>query len=79
MNRHVHHQEAGGGSRPPSRRPRRAVTLAALCAALALSAPADARAQGRQTGTIRGVALDAQGLALPGVTVTVSSTSLVPS
>ena len=66
--------EAKSGS--PSRRPRRAATLAALCAALVLTTAADGLAQGRQTGTIRGVALDAQGLALPGVTVTVSSASL---
>ena len=76
MNRHAHHHVVGGRSRSPSRRPRRAVILAALCATLAFSAPTDTLAQGRQTGTVRGVALDAQGLALPGVTVTVSSTSL---
>ena len=69
-------KNAGISGSSPSRRPRRAVVLAALCAALVLSADAGALAQGRQTGTIRGVALDAQGLSLPGVTVTVSSASL---
>ncbi len=43
---------------------------------LALTAAADAWGQGRQTGTISGAAVDAQGLSLPGVTVTVSSPSL---
>ena len=76
MNRHAHHQVVGRDSPAPSRRPRRAVVLATLCAALVFSAHTDTRAQGRQTGTIRGVALDAQGLTLPGVTVTVNSTSL---
>ena len=81
MNRHAHHHDMGGGFPSPSRRPRRAAVPAALCAALVLSAlafsaPTGALAQGRQTGTIRGVARDAQGLALPGVTVTVSSASL---
>ena len=66
----------GGESRALSCRPRRAVVLAALCAGLLLSADTGALAQGRQTGTIRGVALDAQGLSLPGVTVTVRSASL---
>ena len=69
MNRHAPHTFDGGRSRSPSCRLQRAMALAALCAALVLSADAGALAQGRQTGTIRGVALDAQGLALPGVTV----------
>ena len=44
--------------------------------ALALALAADAAWQGRQTGTIRGAAVDSQGLSLPGVTVTVGSPSL---
>ena len=44
--------------------------------ALALALAADAAGQGRQTGTIRGAAVDSQGLSLPGVTVTVGSPSL---
>ena len=55
---------------------RRGVALLALGAAIALAADVGALAQGRRTGSIRGVALDAQGLALPGVTVTVNSRSL---
>ena len=43
---------------------------------LVLTVAADAFGQGRQTGTISGTAVDAQGLSLPGVTVTVSSPSL---
>ena len=43
---------------------------------LALTVAADAFGQGRQTGTISGAAVDAQGLSLPGVTITVSSPSL---
>ncbi len=76
MSQHALYEIDGGRSRSPSCRLQRAMALAALCAALVLSADAGALAQGRQTGTIRGVALDAQGLALPGVTVTVSSASL---
>ena len=44
--------------------------------ALALAFAANAFAQGRQTGTISGAAVDSQWLSLPGVTVTVSSPSL---
>ena len=44
--------------------------------ALALALAADAAGQGSQTGTIRGAAVDSQGLSLPGVTVTVGSPSL---
>ena len=44
--------------------------------ALALAFAANAFAQGRQTGTISGAAVDSQGLSLPGVTVTVRSPSL---
>ena len=44
--------------------------------ALALALAADAAGQGRQTVTIRGAAVDSQGLSLPGVTVTVGSPSL---
>jgi hypothetical protein len=43
---------------------------------LALTVAAEAFGQGRQTGTIGGTAVDAQGLSLPGVTMTVSSPSL---
>ncbi len=76
MNRQARYEIDGGRSRSPSCRLQRAMALAALCAALVLCSATGALAQGRQTGTIRGVALDAQGLALPGVTVTVSSASL---
>ena len=50
--------------------------LVTLCVAMLLFSTTHAWAQGRQTGTIRGMALDSQGLVLPGVTVTVSSVSL---
>ena len=43
---------------------------------LALTVAAEAFGQGRQTGTIGGTAVDAQGLSLPGVTIAVSSPSL---
>jgi len=45
------------------------------CAALLLTA-SFAAAQGQQTGTLQGTVLDTSGLALPGVTVTVSSPAL---
>src|SRR5579871_4889599 len=45
-------------------------------AVLALLFAAAAFAQGVQTGTIRGVVHDDQGLAIPGVTVTVTSPAL---
>ena len=48
----------------------------ALSLVLALTVAADAFGQGRQTGTITGTAVDAQGLSLPGVTITVSSPSM---
>ena len=54
----------------------RVVAILALSLILALAATSDVLAQGRQTGTIRGTVLDAQGLSLPGVTVTVRSPSL---
>ena len=54
---------------------RRTLTFA-LGVALAFTAAADAVAQGRQTGAVSGAAVDAQGLSLPGVTITVSSPSL---
>jgi outer membrane receptor protein involved in Fe transport len=50
----------------------RSVLLALLCALFSASA----FAQGVQTGTIRGVVHDDQGLAIPGVTVTVTSPAL---
>ena len=43
---------------------------------LSLVSVPDAYGQGRQTGTVRGAVVDAQGLVLPGVTVTVSSPAL---
>lgn len=55
---------------------RRAAAVTSLSAALALGAGADLLAQGRQTGAVRGTAVDAQGLVLPGVTVTASSDAL---
>ena len=47
-----------------------------LTAVLLAATATGAAAQGRQTGTIRGTLLDAQGLVLPGVTVTVRSDAL---
>ncbi|MCY4119322.1 MAG: ankyrin repeat domain-containing protein [Acidobacteria bacterium] len=58
------------------RRSHRWIALAALCAALTPSTDAGAPAQGRQANTLRGGVGGAQGLGLPGVTVTVSSPSL---
>ena len=43
---------------------------------LSLLAAPDAVGQGRQTGAVRGAVVDAQGLVLPGVAVTVSSPAL---
>ena len=54
----------------------RAAQLLLLTAALLAATATGASAQGRQTGTIRGTVLDAQGLVLPGVTVTVRSSAL---
>ena len=59
----------------PCRRGRAVATLA-LSAALLVALHASALAQGRQTGTVRGSVVDAQGLVLPGVTVTVRSAAL---
>ena len=53
-----------------------AARLLLLTAALLAATAAGLAAQGRQTGTIRGNLLDAQGLVLPGVTVTVRSDAL---
>src|SRR5258708_20621643 len=50
----------------------RTLTLACLLCTLAVPL----FAQGTQTGTIRGTVRDEQGLAVPGVTVTVSSPAL---
>ena len=50
--------------------------VVALCSALTLTAGADALAQGRQTGTLRGSAEDSVGLILPGVRVTARSEAL---
>ena len=49
------------------------LAIAALAAAVLLAAPATAQ----QTGTLTGLVHDAQGGVLPGVTVTVSSDSLI--
>ena len=54
---------------------RKTLTIA-LSLAFALTVTASAFAQGRQTGTVSGTAVDAQGLSLPGVTITVSSPSM---
>ena len=48
----------------------------ALCGMLAIASGVVAHAQGRQTGTVRGAVRDVQGLALPGVAVTVQSPAL---
>ncbi len=61
--------------RPAARRGR-ATQVLLLTAALLAATATGATAQGRQTGTIRGTVLDAQGLLLPGVTVTVRSDAL---
>src|SRR5215471_10662524 len=50
----------------------RTVFIALIC----LLASAAVFAQGVQTGTVRGVVKDDQGLAMPGVTVTVTSPAL---
>ena len=50
--------------------------LFAVGVILSLAFAPDAYGQGRQTGTVRGAVVDAQGLVLPGVTVTVSSPAL---
>ena len=59
----------------PGRRGRTLAVLA-LSAALLVALHSTALAQGRQTGTIRGSVVDAQGLVLPGVTITVGSPAL---
>ena len=48
----------------------------ALCGMLAGASGVVAHAQGRQTGTVRGTVRDVQGLALPGVRVTVESPAM---
>lgn len=52
--------------------------LIALCLALVMCVGlvADARAQGVQTGTVRGTVQDSQDLPVPGVTVTATSPAL---
>ena len=62
-------------SRPGGGRGRTVAALA-LGAALLVALHSTALAQGRQTGTIRGSVVDAQGLVLPGVTVNVRSAAL---
>ena len=54
----------------------RVVATLALSAALLVALHAAGLAQGRQTGTVRGSVVDAQGLVMPGVTVTVRSPAL---
>jgi len=51
-------------------------TLACLAMLVAMTIPAASRAQGVQTGTIRGIVKDQQGLAVPGATVTATSPAL---
>ncbi len=63
---------SAGGSLVPFR----CAGVLLLTAAVLAATAAGAAAQGRQTGTIRGTVLDAQGLVLPGVTVTVRSAAL---
>ena len=50
--------------------------ISAFCVAFALAIAGSAAAQGVQTGTIRGVVQDQQGLVVPGVTVTATSPAL---
>ena len=52
------------------------VFIAGLSLALVLSIGTQARAQGRQTGTLRGAVKDSTDAVLPGVTVTVTSDAL---
>ena len=54
----------------------RSLAFLALSATLLVALQSTALGQGRQTGTIRGSLVDAQGLVLPGVTVTVRSAAL---
>ena len=63
-------------SSPRPGRSARTLAVLALSAALLVALHSTALAQGRQTGTIRGSVVDAQGLVLPGVTVTVRSPAL---
>ena len=63
-------------SSPRPGRSARTPAVLALSAALLVALHSTALAQGRQTGTIRGSVVDAQGLVLPGVTVTVRSPAL---
>src|SRR6476660_379391 len=50
--------------------------IAAMAAVLILSFTGSGFGQGVQTGTIRGVVKDAQGLVVPGVTITATSPAL---
>ena len=50
--------------------------LFALVVAVLLATTTQTFAQGRQTGTVRGTTYDAQRLALPGVTITLTSNAL---
>ena len=75
---HGNRLDSTGVRRSCSRRGRlgRAMALLVLSATLLVALHSTALAQGRQTGTVRGSVVDAQGLVLPGVTVTVRSTAL---
>ena len=64
------------GKCPPAAGRVSAAMVLLLTAALLAATATGAAAQGRQTGTIRGTLLDAQGLVLPGVTVTVRSDAM---
>src|SRR5215510_8925194 len=70
------HAVSAGGRVPMTRSMgvKRVVLL--LAAWIVFGMTAGAFAQGVQTGTIRGVVRDAQDLAVPGVTVTVTSPAL---
>ena len=61
---------------PPAAGRFRAANVLLLTVALLAATATGTAAQGRQTGTIRGALLDAQGLVLPGVTVTVRSDAM---
>ena len=55
---------------------RASLRLLSLAALVVVSLAVDGRAQGLQNGIVTGAVRSSDGLSLPGVTVTVSSTSL---
>ena len=55
---------------------RASLRLLSLAALVVVSLAVDGRAQGLQNGIVTGAVFSSDGLSLPGVTVTVSSTSL---